>query len=290
MTEPAATVTPAPDPFPEGSVEAGVYVSERAALERAAVVLAMALPCWIVSTEDGRHHLRIEPAARRAVGEQLACYDRESVGWPPRRLIGPAPVARARPPLSPLVWVLGIFSVFEAQLRWPGLADAALLDSERVFARHEWWRAATALWLHADLGHLAANAASGLLVFAAVVTTLGRRAGWGLIAAAAVMGNLAAVTIHHADTYRSLGASTAVFAGLGLLTGRAARVFGRADRTRRLRAMLTPLAAGLAVLGLFGAGEVNVDVIAHFTGFAAGLPLGFAAAGASDEPRGEARV
>lgn len=38
--------------------------------------------------------------------------------------------------------------------------------------------------------------------------------------------------------------------------------------------MLVPLAAGIAVLGLFGAGDVHIDVVAHTTGFAAGLFLG----------------
>ena len=54
------------------------------------------------------------------------------------------------------------------------------------------------------------------MVFSAVVATFGLRASWGLIAGAAITGNLATVALHSGDDYRSLGASTAVFAALGL--------------------------------------------------------------------------
>ena len=124
--------------------------------------------------------------------------------------------------------------------------------------------------------------AGGLLVFSAMVATFGAGAGWWLLAGAAITGNLVAVAMHHGDDYRSLGASTAVFAGLGLLTGRAIRVVVRAGegRGRRWRALAVPLASGLVVLGLFGAGGVNIDVMAHATGFVSGLATGFAAGGA----------
>ena len=116
-------------------------------------------------------------------------------------------------------------------------------------------------------------------MFSAVLLTFGLAGGWLRILAAALAGNLASVALHHGDSYRSLGASTAVFAGLGLLTGRAVRVAARAGPRRRVRPMLVPLGAGLAVLGLFGAGDVHIDVLAHATGFGAGLGAGFVADG-----------
>jgi len=48
----------------------------------------------------------------------------------------------------------------------------------------------------------------------------------------------------------------------------------RAD-PHRWRAVFVPLAAGLTLLGLFGAGDLRIDVGAHVTGFTAGLVLGF---------------
>ena len=277
MYAPESAVAPASDPFPEGSVDAGVYATHREGFQHGVVVLAMGEPCWLVEHE-GRHHLRVEPAALDAVREQLDCLDRESVGWPPQRVVERAAVRRSAP-VSPLLWVCGVFAVFWAQGAWPGLTDVALLDAGRVFGHGEWWRVGTALWLHGDLGHLVSNAGGGLLVFSAVVLTLGTRAGWALLAGSAVVGNLAAAALHHGSVYRSLGASTAVFAGLGLLTGRAVRLMSRSGHPHRWRTVLVPLASGLAVLGLLGAGDVHIDVLAHGTGFGAGLVAGFVAAG-----------
>ena len=277
MTVPEPSVPLANDPFPEGSVDAGVYATQAEGFVHSLVVLAMDEACWLVPASDG-HHLRVEPAALDAVRQQLACFDRESVGWPPKPVVDAAPV-RLHAPLSPLFWVLGVLAVFWAQGTWPGLTEAGVLDADRVFHHGEWWRAASALWLHADVGHLVSNAGGGWLVFSAVVATFGLGAGWWWLTVSAVMGNLAAVALHAGGDYRSLGASTAIFAGLGLLTGRALRVMSRSEPSRRWRTMGVPLASGLGVLGLFGAGGVNIDVLAHATGFVAGLVMGWAAGG-----------
>ena len=283
MTAPEPSVPLANDPFPEGSVDADVYATQAEGFEHSLVVLAMGEACWLIAAEDG-HHLRVEPAALDAVHHQLACFDRESIGWPPRPVVDAVPALK-HVPLSPLLWVLTIFVVFWAQGKWSGLTDAGVLDASRVFTRGEWWRAGSALWLHGDLGHLVSNAGGGFLVFSAVVATFGLGAGWWRLIVSALAGNLAVVVLHYGDDYRSLGASTAVFAGLGLLAGRAIRVISRSDHPNRWRALWVPLASGLAVLGLFGAGGVNIDVLAHATGFGTGLVLGFVASGTTGGPR-----
>jgi membrane associated rhomboid family serine protease len=260
--------------FPEDSEAVGIYPTHLAAFERSLVILAMGQTCWIVPAPDG-HHLRVAPALVDLTRRQIGYYDRECLGWPPRPALDTAP-ARKHLPLSPLLWVIGIFLVFAAQLQRPALTDAWLLDPHRVFTFGEWWRTATALWLHADLSHLVSNAGGGFLVFSAVIATFGFAPGWALLAASSITGNLAAAAAHSGDDYRSLGASTAVFAGLGLLTGRAVRVLLRSGHPRR-RAVLTPLASGLVVLGLYGAGGIHIDVLAHATGFTSGLLLSLAA-------------
>lgn len=283
MSEFPEALSAAPEPtFPEGTVDAGVYASHAEGFERGVVVLAMGEACWLVEA-DGLHHLRVEAAAAGAVRHQLSCYERESVGWPPPPVVDFVP-PRRHAPLSPLLWVLSIFAVFWAQGAWPALTEEALLDVERVFVHGEAWRVATALWLHADLGHLISNAGGGLLVFAAVISTLGFRAGWWSLATASLLGNLAAAALHHHQTYRSLGASTAVFAGVGILAGRSARVLRRSGHPHRWRTLLTPLVAGLSVLGLFGAGGVNIDVLAHATGFTAGTLIGLIASRPAHRP------
>lgn len=280
MTDPEPHVSPASDPLSEESVDAGVYSTQAEGFLHSLVVLAMGEACWLVEAEDG-HHLQVRPRVLDAAREQLASFERESIGWPPPATVDVMP-PRIHAPLSPVLWVMAVFAMFWAQGNWPGLTEAGLLDASRVFQHGEWWRAASALWLHGDLGHLVSNAGGGFLVFSALVATLGATAGWGWLAFSAVAGNIAAVFVHRGDDYRSLGASTAVFAGLGLLVGRAVRVMSRSSHQQRWRLLLTPLASGAVVLALFGAGGVNIDVLAHATGFGAGLITGFATSGGGE--------
>jgi membrane associated rhomboid family serine protease len=135
----------------------------------------------------------------------------------------------------------------------------------------------TALFLHADASHVTSNALGGLLVFSATLSTFGWLRGWTLLAIASVVGNLAVAAVNFPQPYISVGASTAIFAGVGLLTGRAVRVAWRSSHPYRWRAMFVPLAAGLTVLALHGAGGQRVDVGAHLTGFLAGVVFGFVA-------------
>lgn len=262
------------DLIPDNLAEAGVYPTAAAGFDRGLVVLAMGQSYCLVPSDAG-YRLLVEPPALEAVREQLACYERESVGWPPRPAAEDLP-ARTIGLFASLVWALVVLAVFCCQDEWPGRLEAAgALDTQAVFDQGEWWRLGTALFLHADLGHLVSNLFSGIFVFAVVRSTIGRWRGWLLLAIASVAGNFAIAGLNYPGPYRSIGASTAVFAGLGLLTGRAISVL---RRTHRWRALFVAVAAGVTLLGLYGAGGTHTDVGAHATGFAAGLVLGFAAA------------
>jgi membrane associated rhomboid family serine protease len=261
--------------IPGDLVEAGNYPTPAEGFDHGLVVLALGAPYWLVP-HDGGYRLLVEPPAADAAREQLACFDRESVNWPPPAAENPAP--RRYEMATPLLWAVSVLLVFCAQGTWRGRWEAAGdLDARAVFDRGEWWRLGTALFLHADFGHLISNELSGIFVFSAVVSTIGRSRGWLLLALASLSGNLAIAALYYPSPYRSLGASTAIFAGLGLLTGRAIRLVRRPGRLGRWRAVLVPLAAGATLLGLFGAGGLDVDVGAHLTGFTAGLICGFAA-------------
>ena len=71
----------------------------------------------------------------------------------------------------------------------------------------------------------------------------------------------------------SVGASTAVFATLGLL---AAYSWRRRDQEDRWAYRWAPLVAGVILLGFTGAGGERTDVMAHLTGFAMGVLAGVA--------------
>jgi rhomboid protease GluP len=266
--------------------EVGFYGTPDEGFEHGLVVLAMGRPYWLVPGAGG-YRLLVEPRGVDEVAWELACFDRESAGWPQRPAQhGPAWRFELA---TPLLWALSILAVYVCQGIWPGrLEEAGALDSRAVFGRGEWWRIATALFLHADVGHLVSNGLSGIFAFAAVLSTLGRGRGWLCLAASSAAGNLAVAAANYPGPYRSLGASTAIFAGLGLLTGRAVRAVWRDRTARRWRALLAPLAAGSAVLGLYGAGGLDIDVGAHAAGFLSGLLLGFAAGfPGQDGPSGE---
>jgi membrane associated rhomboid family serine protease len=282
MPPPVPPAEAAGDPVPGDLAEAGAYPTAASGFDHGLVVLAMGRPYWLVPS-GGAFRLLVEPQALGDVLGQLECFDRESVGWPP-----PPPTraaARRFELATPLAWAFAVTAVYLGQSFWPGrLEDAGALDAQGVFDRGECWRLPGALFLHADIGHLVSNLVSGVFAFSAVLTTIGLRRGWALLALASVTGNLAAAALNYPGPYRSIGASTAIFAALGLLTGRAIRAV-REDRVARgWRSILAPLAAGIVLLGLFGAGGIHIDVAAHASGFAAGLAWGFAA-GLPGRPR-----
>ncbi len=264
------------DLLPDDLMEVGSYATFAAGAGHGLVVLAMGEPYWLVPSAEC-HRLLVELRVFERVRDQLARYERESIGWPPPPL-GEAPPIRETGILTPLLWAAVISALFHAQGKWPRITALGSMDAQAVFDHGEWWRLATALFLHADAGHLISNALFGVIVFTAVISTIGRGLGWLLLAGAALTGNFVIAGIIHPTPYHSLGASTAVFAGIGLLTGRAIGLMRRTNHPHRWRAMFAPFAAGLTLLGLHGAGGVTVDVGAHVSGFLAGLVFGFLAA------------
>lgn len=151
-------------------------------------------------------------------------------------------------------------------------ADWLSLGDLNGGAAHEGWRAVTALTLHLDQEHLFGNLLFGAVAGAAAGRLLGPGVAWASILCAAAAANYCEVLILPA-TYRAVGASTAVFAALGLLTGMAWRQ--RLSQRERLWYRWAPLIAGICLLALFGAGNAHVDVLGHTLGFLFGLGIGW---------------
>ncbi|HZZ58028.1 MAG TPA: rhomboid family intramembrane serine protease [Opitutaceae bacterium] len=265
-----------PAAFPH--VEIAHYPDAATGLDRVLVVLAMGVPCWLMPAGTG-FSLMVEEPEADAAREQLRRYEAESRGWPPpdpHRSRRPRPVPPAAR-FTALLWALAEIAAFWAESQSGGAwLRAGALDPAAVFGRGQVWRAFTALFLHADAGHLLSNLAAGYFVFCGALAEFGVRRGWALIALTAVAGNLAAAAVHAAGGVVSIGASTAVFSALGLLCGRAAAdAWAGTDRIDS-RALILPLGAGLALLALYGSGGpgVPVDLEAHLFGFAAGAAAG----------------
>jgi len=262
--------------FPEEDlVEAGRYATAEQGAAHGLVVLATGQPYWLEETVDG-FRLLVERSGSACVQRHLAAYDRESLRWPPPPISDPW-TPRAFEYLTPLLWSATVLALFRFGSRAPAWLDRGRVDAQAVYSDGEFWRALTALFLHGDAAHVITNALSGLLVFPAVLATFGRRRGWLLLLLGGVAGNLAVAAVNFPGPYTSLGASTAIFAGVGLFAGRAVWLAWRSRHPHRGRAIFAPLAAGATVLALYGAGAQRVDVGAHLTGFLAGVVLGFVA-------------
>ena len=137
----------------------------------------------------------------------------------------------------------------------------------------DWWRSITALTLHLDQEHLLGNLLFGAAVGMLAARMFGPGVAWLSILSCGALANYADMLMSPV-THRAVGASTAVFAALGLLAG-----FGwrqrlvLRDRERRLFRW-GPLFGGVCLLALLGAGNEHVDVLGHVLGFAVGTLVG----------------
>jgi rhomboid protease GluP len=139
-------------------------------------------------------------------------------------------------------------------------------------AAHEWWRALTALTLHVDQEHLLGNLLFGVVAGVAAGRLFGPGIAWASIVGAAALANYTEILIAPID-HRAVGASTAVFATLGLLSGWAWRL--RLTLRERRWYRWAPLIAGISLLTLLGAGNAHVDVLGHALGFVFGVCAGW---------------
>jgi len=156
-------------------------------------------------------------------------------------------------------------SLYPEDWNLAGAADAHLILSG------QWWRAATALTLHADPAHFLGNAVIGGVFTACLCRAAGSGAAWLLFVLSGLAGNLVNAWFR-VGGHVSIGASTAVFGVVGALGALAMVREGRLD----FRRAAAPVVAGLALLGMLGTGGERTDLGAHLFGFAAGLPLGAA--------------
>jgi len=154
------------------------------------------------------------------------------------------------------------------------LTKAGRADSIALIENGEWWRPITALTLHGGLPHLVANLAAGLGFGFWLARYLGVGWTWTLLLLSGTLGNLMTAVIYYPEPHLSLGASTAVFGALGLITGFGFVHSGKSANKRLfLPEWIIPPIAGLTLLGLLGAGGGKTDVIAHLCGFACGFAI-----------------
>ena len=136
----------------------------------------------------------------------------------------------------------------------------------------EWWRPFTALTLHSDAAHLFGNLLFGGLFGYAAGQLLGSGVAWLTILLAGAFGNVLNAFVQP-PTHTAVGASTAVFAALGIVS-----VFVWRHQRRggwRWVHRWAALIAGAVLLAFLGVGDENTDIVAHLTGFVSGALAGW---------------
>jgi membrane associated rhomboid family serine protease len=249
--------------------------------ERAFVLTAVGVPN-VVDFDGVQYVIRVEASLADVALTHLQRYAAESRPPPP-----PPPPPR----LDPFAWVGCFFYVVVLLLI--GLAvsggfwrldafDVGAIDAARVKSG-EWWRAITALTLHVDGAHIAANLGAGVWFGYLCARQLGSGLTWLLALLGASAANLLEALLGP-SSHRAVGASTAVFTVLGVLAAYSWRQ--RFRYPQRWPRRWGPLIAGVVLLGWLGAGEehtdvfghvvpdAHTDVVAHVVGFAMGIGLG----------------
>jgi rhomboid protease GluP len=248
-------------------VEIKRYARQSDAEADALALVAIGIGSRIVEREVGLALVVAGPDALRA-DHELAEYNRENQIPAPMALrpshegLGPALAYAAI-----LMFVHGAASRDVFGLDWwtAGYAQAGLTVGG------EWWRTVTALTLHADLGHLAGNVLAGSVFGVALAQFLGPGLAWfSILIAAAIANGLNALA--HPASHTAVGASTAVFAALGLISVLSWK--RKAVPTARGMRGWLPLVAGLALLVDLGTGGERTDVGAHAFGFIVGVAFG----------------
>ena len=135
----------------------------------------------------------------------------------------------------------------------------------------EWWRTITALTLHSGLRHLAGNIVFGAFFGLFAGRLFGPGVAWLAIVATGALGN-ALNTFLLESSHRAIGASTAVFAALGLLAGFVWRA--KLMSQDRWSYRIGPIVGGFALLMYTGTGDEKTDIGAHLMGFLCGLAGG----------------
>lgn len=254
----------------ESWIEVGRFPGQREAEQNALVLVAAGVASRLVPGVAGIGLFVSQSDAARARTEILA-YARENA--PPSR------TAIALRPFRDVIDGTLLYCVILVAIHamvnrdafgvdWLGIghAQASLIKSG------EWWRAITALGLHADLGHLLSNIVAGGILGMLVAQIVGPGLAWFSILLGGVAGN-AIVALLAQNDHAAIGASTSVFAALGLL---AALALGRQEMPWRGLRRWRPIGAAIMLLALLGVGGEHVDVGAHVAGLGVGLIEGAA--------------
>ncbi len=225
-----------------------------------------------LSREAGAWRLHVPLAQSTAAEWELGAYESERNASAPQAAARPSPAGRmhlwmafwcAHALFLIYLW-LGPYTAAHPALAAAGAHSGRIVDGE-------WWRAVTALTLHAGWPHLLGNMMFLFAAGQAVFHALGHGTGLLVLTLAGFSGNMAAAYAA-SESRVSVGASTLCFAALGVMVAwqTAGQWRGFRQRATAWRNVWVPLMAGLALLGILGTGPQS-DLAAHGLGFVFGV-------------------
>ena len=149
-----------------------------------------------------------------AAATELTLYRHENA-----RQIGARPIEEVGEGRAGVIWyvatLLAVFFALHTDVFNRDWLGAGRLEAGPLLGG-EWWRAVTALTLHIELDHLGGNLAFGAFFGYFIGRYLGAGVGWLAVLLSAGGANVLNAWAQ-GPAHRSIGASTAVFAALGLL-------------------------------------------------------------------------
>jgi rhomboid protease GluP len=245
-------------------------VDARAASDRALVLHSLDIPCEVLRVE-GRCALVVPAEFAERAKFEIWQYDQENRQRRPRPRATVDAYHNGLPGIFGYVLILCLAGWLAggSAFGFDWLA-AGRVDGELIRAG-EWWRILTALTLHGGVGHLLGNLGFGALFGGLAGRLVGSGVAWLGIVLAGGAGN-ALNTLLLESAHRSIGASTAVFAALGLLAGFVWRA--RLMAQDRWPYRLGPVVGGIALLAYTGTGDAETDIGAHLSGFLCGFAAG----------------
>ncbi len=242
-----------------------VFSGDEQSLENYSLVLsALGIDHMV---DNSRQRLQVLPDDVPKARYHINAYLEENNNWPPKKTEIPP---RNTPDRRPTILVIGLLALFfwvtgpwQEQSLW---FLNGTVDSTAILKKHQWWRLVTALTLHADEVHLAANCIIGGFMVLLLSRTAGYGMAWCLLLFAGTLGNFLNIAWRPME-HHSVGFSTAVFAAIGALTGLRLQL----QKSKLLRGLLEPLAAGAGLLAFLGTEGVRTDLGAHLFGFFCGI-------------------
>jgi membrane associated rhomboid family serine protease len=247
--------------------------------DRAVVLTAIGVDCvvrhevgeWVLLVAEGDgERARLEIAGYEE-GEERRLAERAA-----QPVVGPAP-GELR---GGLVFSFLLMGAYVLQRATPDeVVEGWVMDVERVRAG-EWWRLVTALGVHGSFEHVFANGVIGGFLFAFLAREWRTWVALLMAVLCGVLGNGLNLVFHWAGDHRSIGASTSVFAVMGLLFAHGWVGAGGVGFRGKVRAWVLPFGGAAAMYSFFAGDPTHsldfhrVDHTAHFGGWLAGAMAG----------------